>query len=117
MDVKKFIDIESAKERFMENEDLYRHFLFEFSNRTLLDDLEKAYNKGDVSEAFEAAHRMKGVIENLSLYMLGKKIRDVVEVLRNENMPEENLMSELRNTYKQSIQEIEYIKDNNIKIF
>lgn len=101
----------------MENEDLYKRFLFEFPNRTLYQELEEAMEKGNAEEAFEVAHKMKGIVENLSLNLLGAKIKEVVEILRGGKLPDDQLKGELKEAFTQAIQDILYIKDNNIRIF
>lgn len=117
MELNEFIDVESAKERFMGNENLYKRFLFELPERTLYQELKEVLAKENVQEAFEAAHKMKGIIENLSLNLLGRKIYEVVEVLRNGSLPDENLKGALDDAYTHSIQEILKIKESNIHIF
>ncbi len=117
MNVNEFIDLDSAKERFMSNENLYKRFLFELPERTLYEDLNRALDSKNVDEAFETAHRMKGIIENLSLNLLGQKICEVVEVLRKGELPDADLAAALDDAYRQSIHEIQNIKDNNLSIF
>lgn len=117
MELNEFIDVESAKERFMGNENLYKRFLFELPNRTLYEELKEVLAQENVQEAFETAHRMKGIIENLSLNLLGRKIYEMVEVLRGGSLPDENLKDALDYAYTHSIQEILNIKENNIHIF
>ena len=64
MDINEFIELESAQERFMNNEDLYKKFLLQFPDRTLYPDLKKSLESEDISGSFEIAHSMKGVVLN-----------------------------------------------------
>lgn len=117
MDNRELIDLDSAKERFMANEELYKRFLFEFPERTLYADLKQCLEEGNVNGAFEVAHRMKGVVENLSLNVFGKLTREVVEILREGTLPEQTVMDELDLAYEQSIQKIQELKEKNFPIF
>ncbi len=112
-----FIDLDSAKERFMSNEGLYKRFLFELPERTLYEELGQALKEKNVKEAFETAHRMKGIIENLSLRLLDQKICDIVEVLRRDELPSQEMVTALDEAYRQSIDEIRNIKENNLPVF
>lgn len=117
MDNRELIDLDSAKERFMANEELYKRFLFEFPERTLYADLKQCLEEGNVDEAFEVAHRMKGVVENLSLNAFGKLTREVVEILREGKMPGQAVMDELDRAYGQSIRKIQELKEKDLPIF
>jgi len=117
MDIEKFIDLFSAEERFMSNENLYKKFLFEFPNRTLYQDLKEQLAQNKVEESFDTAHRMKGIIENLSLNRLSEKVRAVVETLRVGEIPDEDLQEELDDAFQEAMDGIRYIKENNIRIF
>ncbi len=117
MNIDTFIDLETAKERFMSNETLYKRFLFEFPERDLYDQLKENMAQGDVKQSFETAHRMKGIIENLSLNLLGRKIHETVELLRNGEFPDETLAGELEDAYRESVQKILEIKEKNMTLF
>lgn len=117
MDINEFIELDSAKERFMENEELYKSFLFELPQRDLHAQLKAAVRSGDVEEAFQIAHKMKGIIQNLSLNLLGKEIEEKVEVLRRgENLDAEQ-MRQLDEAYQSSMENIAYIKENDLSLF
>ncbi len=117
MDINNFIDIEGAKERFMENEALYKKFLLELPERSLYTELAAEIDKGNIEEAFQTAHRMKGIIENISLNQLGRKISEVVEILRDGKLPDQNILGELEDIYQQTMEQIHYIGENNITLF
>lgn len=75
-------DYQSTMERFMGNEKMYLKILdmlFEDKNLQKLGD---ALDSGDLSEAFEAAHTLKGVVGNMGLTPLMQAVCAVVEPLR-----------------------------------
>lgn len=111
------LDIPSAKERFMENEALYKKFLFKLPENTLLNDLEQHLAEGNLEEAFRDAHTMKGMLGNLSMYKVMEAASKVTEKLRANTPPEDEEMEELRTTYKAALSVVDEIKENDIKLF
>lgn len=117
MEIKNFIELESARDRFMSNEQLFKRFLYELPDRELYGDLKAALNEKNVEEAFEVAHKMKGVVGSLSLIPLADIVCRIVEELRVEKLPDDGLVRELDDAYEQTIKNIAYIQENNITIF
>ena len=96
------INIDSAMERFLDDEEMYFEFLVEFFEDDLMGKLQNAVNNNQIKEAFDAAHTLKGVCANLSIDSMNKIVNPMVEVLRNnslEGVPED--VAELFKTYEQ----------------
>ena len=66
----------------MNNEELFEKFLVRFLDNTLLTELCEEINKGDVQEAFQKAHALKGVCGNLSMEGILAELEPIVEILR-----------------------------------
>ena len=111
------IDIPSAKERFMNNEALYKKFLLKFPENTVMTDLEQHMESGNLEEAFRDAHTMKGMVGNLSLYKLMNIAAKVTETLRAGNKPDDAEMAELRDTYNAAVAAVKEIQESNATLF
>lgn len=75
-------DIDGALERFVGDEELYRTCLY-----TVLDDkafrrLGEALSAGQIKEAFDCAHTLKGVLANMGLTPMYDITVRIVEPLR-----------------------------------
>ena len=90
MDKKDFeeagINYNEGVERFVGSAQMYEMFLKKFLDDETFKALDEAMENGNVKEAFNAAHTLKGVTGNLSLNRLFEKLEPFVEVLRSENM-------------------------------
>ncbi len=89
------VDIEDAMARFMNNEALMLKMLQRFTEDKSFSRLKQAMKEQDVSQAFEAAHTLKGLAGNLSLKELYRQAGILTEDLRrgdlaaaSEGMPE-----------------------------
>lgn len=82
------VDLESAMERFMGNEDLLVRFLKKFSQDPNFEMLKTAMAEQRYEDAFKAAHILKGLCGNLSLNALFEGISEEVECLRHEKYAE-----------------------------
>lgn len=111
------IDIPSAKERFMNNEALYKRFLLKFPTSPVMADLEQHLKDGNVEEAFREAHTMKGMVGNLSLNKLMGIAAKVTETLRAGKKPGEEEMEELRAAYSAAVAAVNEIQETNAKLF
>ena len=67
------------------NEALILRFLKMYSQDTSYGDLVKAFNEGNVKNAFLAAHTLKGVAANLGLGELQKAASALTESVRNSD--------------------------------
>ncbi len=79
------VNIETAMERFMNNEQLLERFLKKFPQDTNYEEMLTAVAEKRYEDAFKAAHTLKGVCGNLSLDTLYENVCTVVELLRNGN--------------------------------
>ncbi|MCM1084335.1 MAG: Hpt domain-containing protein [Clostridium sp.] len=77
------VNIETAMERFMNNEKLLEKFLKKFPQDPNYEELLVAVAEKRYEDAFKAAHTLKGVCGNLSLESLYENVCTVVELLRN----------------------------------
>lgn len=83
------VNLDEALERFMGNEELLVRFLKKFSNDPSYQSLGKAMSEKNYTDAFEAAHALKGVCGNLSISRLFELVCKEVELLRGGNGGEE----------------------------
>lgn len=74
--------------RFCGNEELYQHFLKDFCQDTHFMDLKNAIDNKCYTDAFAAAHGLKGACGNLSLDRLYVSINVLTEELRVNPDPE-----------------------------
>lgn len=77
------VNIETAMERFMNNEQLLVKFLRKFPQDQNYEEMLTAVAEKRYEDAFKAAHSLKGVCGNLSLVSLYDNVCKVVELLRN----------------------------------
>lgn len=117
MRYEEIIDAESARERFMGNYGLFTKFLFQFSEGRLFEELERLLDAGNVKEAFETAHNMKGVAANLSLRLIEQPIYSVVETLRKGQFPDMSDRSSLAEAYRTTIDGIERLQKEATALF
>lgn len=117
MKYEEIIDTASAKERFMGNYSLFTKFLFRFSEGELFDELERWLDAGDVKEAFETAHNMKGVAANLSLRLIEKPLYSVVEALRIGQFPDDKERKALSDAYRITIDGIDNLHRETAELF
>lgn len=110
-------DLPSAKERFMNNEALYKKFLFRFPENTLLEELEQHLAAKDIEQSFRDAHTMKGMVGNLSMYRLMEAASKVTEKLRAGQFPEEEELAELRTAHKAALEAVNEVIQQNITLF
>ena len=68
--------------RCMNNEEFYLRMVDKLLTDSTFERLEKAVCSGDMNEAFEAAHALKGVTQNLSLTPIAKPVSEMTELLR-----------------------------------
>ena len=92
-----------AKETMM-NDDFIKRMLSKFVSSDSYDALINAYNDGDMSAVFRAAHLLKGVTGNLSLTPLYEKSSTICELTRNlkenETVDISTQMNDFKNAYQ-----------------
>ena len=93
-------DVEDGLKRCMNFESFYLELVQTAINDTKIDSLENAVNSGNLTQAFEIAHAMKGMYTNLSLSPLSKPVIEITELLRNQTKTDySGLLSEIRKQY------------------
>ena len=75
-------DVEGALARFLGDEELYEQFYGELLNDEAFGKLGLALDERRISDAFEYAHTLKGIIGNMGLTPLFETVCDIVEPLR-----------------------------------
>ncbi|MBQ1312913.1 MAG: Hpt domain-containing protein, partial [Blautia sp.] len=78
-------DTEQGLGRCVNNESFYLRMVNMGLNDANFDKLKNAVNSGDVKEAFEAAHALKGVIGNLALTPIYTPLSKLTELLRGKD--------------------------------
>lgn len=78
-------DIDGALERFVGDEDLYRTCLYTVLSDKAFDGLGETLRAGQVKEAFDYAHTLKGVLANMGLTPMYDITVRIVEPLRAGN--------------------------------
>ncbi len=99
--VKAGIDPNEGLNRFSNNAEMYEKFLYEFPNDTHFQEMLTAIDNNDPSNAFKAAHALKGVTGNLSIKKLYESLLPLVEEFRAgsmEKVPE--LLPEIKDNYE-----------------
>lgn len=104
------VNIETAMERFMGNEELLIRFLKKFSEDPTYGQLKEAMSAKNYKDAFTAAHTMKGLCGNLSLSHLFELVSKETECLRHEQYGEaEEIFPELTAEYEKVVAVLETI--------
>lgn len=83
-------DVDGALARFVDDEELYVMCLNKVLSDKAFADLGTALKKGEIKEAFDCAHTLKGVLANMGLTPMYDISVRIVEPLRIE--ADENLM-------------------------
>lgn len=78
-------DVETAMERFMNNEEIYFRFLKKFCLDSSYQELLQAMQEQNMENAFNAAHTLKGLAGNLSVGILYRRLVPFVEFLRSRD--------------------------------
>ena len=77
------VDYDGALSRFMGNEALLMRFLNKFLDDPNFLNLDTALEQGDAEKAFQAAHTLKGVCQNLSITALYHSSAELADRLRD----------------------------------
>jgi len=84
-----------------QKESLVERFFLKFENDKTFEELMAACEKRDRSEAFRAAHSLKGVAGNLALTRLNKAAANLTEQLRKgDEDPDSELVSKVIAEYR-----------------
>lgn len=104
------VNIESAMERFIGNEELLVRFLKKFPDDPNYGQLKDAMSSKNYQDAFTAAHTMKGLCGNLSLNDLFEIVSRETECLRHGQHDEaEEIFPELTAEYEKVVAILETI--------
>ena len=104
------VDMEDAMQRFLDNIDFVETFVKKLATDERYDKLLVALEKGDVKEAFELAHTLKGMIGNLSLRELYEKDCEITEYLRAGDIESARKMEpELTELYRKTVEAIKQL--------
>jgi HPt (histidine-containing phosphotransfer) domain-containing protein len=105
------VDLDETLERFVGNEDLYFKCLNKFLNDKNYGHLMEAIKDEDSSEAFEAAHALKGVSANLGLDNLYEEMKVITEVFRAGSLDyDPDNFEKMKQEYKRAMNTIEGFK-------
>ena len=80
------VNVNEALERLGGDKELYDDLLVHFKGSPRYTNLAQALEKGDVDEAFQLAHALKGTAGNLGFTRLFEALTPVVEALRVKNL-------------------------------
>lgn len=80
------IDMKEVEDRFMGNMEMLEHFLLKFTHEQSFQKMVESMELGDVENAYEAAHSLKGVAANLSMIPLNGPIAKQSDYLKNGNL-------------------------------
>ena len=75
-------DVKGTMPRFLEDEAFLMECVEEVAGDPAFETLGEALRQGDLNQAFDAAHMLKGIIANTGLTPLQKIIVEIVEPLR-----------------------------------
>ena len=99
------VNAEEGLTRCMNNETFYLKLVGMALNEPNFERLQNAVAEGNVKEAFESAHALKGVIGNLSLTPIYNPLNEMTEELRGKNE-----MPDVRGLLSQVMEELEKIR-------
>ena len=80
------INLDTAMQRFFDDEEMFFSFLNKFLDDDLLEKLGHFIDEGNVKDAFDVAHTMKGVCANLSIDAINAVVNPMVDVLRKGSL-------------------------------
>ena len=102
-------DYEMAKVTFRKEERMYQ-YLMKYAKDTSYDRLCEAEKNGDIKEAFEAVHALKGITGMFYFTPLYQAVVKLVEQLRPQNEPiDEELFQNLKKQQMIVLSELEKI--------
>lgn len=97
----------------LRSERLVQKFVLKFLNDSSYDLLQQSVKEQNYTEAFRAAHTIKGICQNLSLTKLGASSTALAEALRGGNWSGEAaaLVEETARDYRQTISAIQAFQE------
>lgn len=105
------IDYENGLERCLGDESLYTRLLGMFKDDNAFERLTKALDRGDITDAFECAHALKGVAVNLGMNTLFEVDSDLANALRGDGDLDKarELYSPVKEAYNKVMDALKYI--------
>lgn len=106
------INVKEAMQRFMNNEQLWIKFLKKFKADSSYEKLVKSIEEKEWNKAFEAAHTLKGITDNLALSKLHDLVSRQTDYLRGEDNDFEaavGMMPEITEVYENVLKLIEEV--------
>lgn len=76
-------DVDEGLERCMGDEEFYLELIPDALTESYYTSIENLINEKDLSQAFEVAHSLKGIVANLSLTPIHTPVSEITEGLRN----------------------------------
>ncbi len=96
------VNLDSALNRFMENEQFYERILSKFPMDENFALMEKSLKENNISQAFRHAHTLKGLAATLDLTNLSTILNPITEQLRaGETEGIQELFTQLKVEYEQ----------------
>lgn len=97
-------DYKGVYDRMMHKEALVVKFAKKFLDDGSYESLKENLEAGNISEAFRAAHTLKGVAQNLGFVTLYEPGSDLAEILRAGSMDgSEALMARITEAYEKTV--------------
>lgn len=81
---KRGCNVEKTRERFLNDDDFYLDCYRDVINDQAFEALGDSLKAHNITQSFELAHMLKGIVANMGLTSLFDKIVGIVEPLRNE---------------------------------
>lgn len=104
------IDYKSGLARFMGNETVYKKCLLMFPDDKSYEKMKEAITSGNIKEAFNTAHTLKGVAGNLSMTRLYEHTVPLVEKLRGGDMSDiDAMLSDVDKDYSDVVKALKSI--------
>lgn len=89
------IDYEDGLHRFSGNANIYEKYLKKLIDITLIGEAKDYISKVNVQEAFDACHKLKAVVGNLSVPILYERVCTLTEILRSGEMEKESALERI----------------------
>jgi HPt (histidine-containing phosphotransfer) domain-containing protein len=98
------VDTVTALNRFMDNKEMYEHFLLKFPADDNFSKIKPAFESKNYEEALAATHTIKGVSGNLGMDRLYKATSNTVTLIRESKYAEaEASYQEIKDSYEEVV--------------
>jgi len=103
-----YIDVEDGSKRVMNNIKLYVKLLLKFKDDDNIKKIESALAAGDLPNAQNSTHTLKGLSANLSLIELNKQVKELEAQIKAASVNPDQFEI-VKTVYSQTIAEIEKV--------